>query len=454
MQYFEAAIGDPHPQVRLEAVVGLRHIGTLDAVSIAIQALDLPVDTAIDFALFRVMHELRNVWLPAFESGNFRFGGDARHIAFAFSSVADEVSLQPLVDILATRKLPADQVAELLSVLGVAGDAQQLAIVVNSLPHLADDDAKRVAVALLQSNRNHVPENASAIQPLLQSDDLELRQLAVQLSGRWRVQPAFEHLELRVADAALTENERILVGEAMMRIDAERARPILQATYNESPSPSVAATAAVAMATGSTTEAAKLIVALLGQQIDASLIDIMMDGLLRHRDGPQELTTSLSEVQLPSDVAQRALDRIRLSGQDLTDLAEAIRTAGQLKPLTTLTPAEIKTILEDVSARGQTQRGAEIFQRRHLQCITCHRVEGEGGQVGPDLSGLGGSARVGDILSSLLEPSATIKQGYQTAHVVTVDGRIVSGIVQQRTQQSITISRRDESPAHNLEQRY
>jgi len=71
--------------------------------------------------------------------------------------------------------------------------------------------------------------------------------------------------------------------------------------------------------------------------------------------------------------------------------------------------------------------------------VTCHRVDGEGGQVGPDLSGLGGSARVGDILSSLLEPSATIKQGYQTAHIITVDGKIISGIVQQRTQQNVTI---------------
>ena len=42
-------------------------------------------------------------------------------------------------------------------------------------------------------------------------------------------------------------------------------------------------------------------------------------------------------------------------------------------------------------------------------------------------------------MSSLLEPSATIKQGYQTAHIITVDGRIISGIIQQRTQQSVTI---------------
>ena len=225
----------------------------------------------------------------------------------------------------------------------------------------------------------------------------------------------------------------------MVQVNAKLAGPIMQSTFDAATSPSVAATAAVSMATESPGEAARMIVKLLGQQIDPSLIDVMVDGLLRQKAGPQELTTSLHDKQLPGEVAQRALDRIRLSGQNLTELAHAIRKAGQLKPLTTLTAAEIGTILRDVSERGDAQLGAKIFHRRQLQCVTCHRVDGEGGQVGPDLSGLGGSARIGDILSSLLEPSATIKQGYQTAHIITVDGRIMSGIVQQRTQQNVTI---------------
>jgi len=354
MQYFKAAVRDPHPQVRLEAVAGLRQVATLDAVSVAIQALDLPVDTTLDFALFRIMHELRNVWLPEFESGRFRFDGNARHIAFAFSSVANEASLKPLVDVLATQQLDTDQVAEILVVLAAAGDAKQLAIVLDRLPGLAETDAKRVAAALLQSNRNQVPENSNAVQSLLQSEDAGFRQVATQLAGRWRVQPAFEMLAARLADASLADAERVLVGEAMVQVNAKRARPIVQSTFDAATSPSVAATAAVSMATESPNEAASMIVKLLGQQIDSSLIDVMVDGLLRQKDGPQELSTSLSGKQLPSEVAQRALDRIRLSGQNLTELAQAIRAAGQLKPLTTLTAAEIGTILRDVSERGDT----------------------------------------------------------------------------------------------------
>ena len=439
MQHFETAVGDQHPQVRLEAVSGLRRVGSLDAVAVAVQALNHPVDTTLDFALFRTVHELRDVWLPEFESGRFQFGGNARHIAFAFSAVAGEASLNPLIDLLKTQKLSADEVGEILVVLAASGDAKQRAIVLDRLPNLAINDAKRIAAALLRSDRNRIPTNSNTVERFLDSDDAEYRQLAIQLVGRWRVESAFETLAARLADKSLSEAERVWIGEATLQVDAERAGTILRATFESAPSPSIAATVAASMAIESPIDAASMTVKLLGQSIAPSLIDVMVDGLLRQKDGPEALAIALSGKQLQNSVAQYVLDRIRLSGQNLTELAQAIRAAGNLKPLAALTAAEIGSILRDVSKRGNAQRGTKIFHRRQLQCTTCHRVNGEGGEVGPDLSSLGGSARVADILMSLLEPSATIKQGYQTAQIITVDGKIISGILQQRTQQNVSV---------------
>lgn len=439
LQLLEAAISDTHAQVRLEAVAALRQMGTVDAVSLALKALDQPVDSALDFALFRITHELRQLWLPEFESGRLLFDSNPQRISFAVSAVAGEASLQPLVDILKTQQVSEQQLAGILVVLAASGDQEQRMIPVERLSTLKEDDARPVATALLQSGRDRVPANAETILPLLNSRDKELRQLAVRLAGRWSVQDAFDILADRLVDPSLADAERLAVGEAIVEINGDRARDILQDAFNRPASDSVAATCAAAMALDSPNSSAGMVVTLLQKRVDPSLVNLMADALLGQKTGPIELATALDGVTLNREVSQRILERVRLAGQDLSELAQAVRAAGGLQPLASLTGAEISSILQDVSQRGDAKRGVGIFRREKMQCTTCHRVNGAGGQVGPDLSSLGGSARTSDILMSLLEPSATIKQGYQTTQVVTIEGRVISGIVQQQTDQQITL---------------
>ncbi|MEK6249108.1 MAG: hypothetical protein N2C12_13070, partial [Planctomycetales bacterium] len=54
---------------------------------------------------------------------------------------------------------------------------------------------------------------------------------------------------------------------------------------------------------------------------------------------------------------------------------------------------------------------------------------GAGGQAGPDLSSLGGSSQIPYLFESILDPSAKLKDQYQTVVVETTDGRILTGIV-------------------------
>ena len=117
-----------------------------------------------------------------------------------------------------------------------------------------------------------------------------------------------------------------------------------------------------------------------------------------------------------------------------------MRQAGGLQPVgKTLDSTELAKILQAVDQQGDAKRGRRIFGRKDLQCLICHRVGRDGGRVGPDLSSLGGSAQLPEILQSLLEPSAKIKQGYQTTQVITIDGQILTGIVERQTDDLVTL---------------
>ncbi len=106
-------------------------------------------------------------------------------------------------------------------------------------------------------------------------------------------------------------------------------------------------------------------------------------------------------------------------------------------------------------SNGDARRGAIVFYQPQLLCATCHR-EGESGQgLGPDLAAVGKTAAGALVVEAILEPSKTIRKGYETVAVVTKEGKTLTGrLVEERPDavvlresgpqgKSITIARAD-----------
>ena len=72
-------------------------------------------------------------------------------------------------------------------------------------------------------------------------------------------------------------------------------------------------------------------------------------------------------------------------------------------------------------------RGRRLF--REALCIRCHRVDGEGGVAGPDLSAAGQRFSRRDLLASVLTPSAVVAEKYRQSIIVTRSGRSLTGRV-------------------------
>lgn len=80
--------------------------------------------------------------------------------------------------------------------------------------------------------------------------------------------------------------------------------------------------------------------------------------------------------------------------------------------------------------QGDWLKGRELFTTR-LQCAKCHRIRGEGGLIGPDLSNLL-HRDMASVLRDIREPSATIHPDYVTYQVDLTNGEFVTGFM--RTQ--------------------
>ena len=93
-------------------------------------------------------------------------------------------------------------------------------------------------------------------------------------------------------------------------------------------------------------------------------------------------------------------------------------------------------------AGGDPEKGRATFLNNSaVYCQRCHKLDGQGGEVGPALNGI--AAQPGKdrryLLEAVVLPSATIAKGYETAVLTLVDGRVVSGVVKEETKTQLRL---------------
>ena len=80
-------------------------------------------------------------------------------------------------------------------------------------------------------------------------------------------------------------------------------------------------------------------------------------------------------------------------------------------------------------------KGRVMFNR---VCASCHKLYGEGGEIGPDLTG-SDRKNLHYILSNVIDPNAEIPNDYRTAIIRMKDNRVLIGVVRSREPKRITL---------------
>lgn len=91
-----------------------------------------------------------------------------------------------------------------------------------------------------------------------------------------------------------------------------------------------------------------------------------------------------------------------------------------------LLPALRSALAPGAPARDPA-RGRQLFAA--VDCFRCHRVAGEGGAVGPDLSAVSGRFSPADLLRAVLDPDATVSDQYAQSVIILDDGEQLTGRV-------------------------
>ena len=99
--------------------------------------------------------------------------------------------------------------------------------------------------------------------------------------------------------------------------------------------------------------------------------------------------------------------------------------------------AELKP---DVLKKANLSNGRALYVKA---CANCHRLFGEGTDIGPDLTGSQRS-NLDYILENVLDPNAIVPREYQVTIVETKKGRTLSGMVKKETDVALTLQTANE----------
>ena len=175
----------------------------------------------------------------------------------------------------------------------------------------------------------------------------------------------------------------------------------------------------------------------------------LADELLTTPPRAMQLAAALREDALPPAIRSLVLESALRPTTDpaIRDLFEAFIPESQRTQRLgdTINPTDILQLDSDLT------RGRKLFHDSTVvQCRSCHRIDGKGTELGPDLDAIGKKYDRPKLLESILQPSLQIDPKYTTQLVETISGTVHSGLLVQRDDKAIVL-RDAQNKTHRIE---
>ena len=432
---------DENPRVRLQAIVACTHTTNAQAMEVAASAADSSTDKFLDYALKQAVFALKPYWLPALRTGQLNFENKPARVSMLVRADGTSDVLQSLRALLQSAQTDIAARESYWRILADTGDTNDLA----AMLRIRDTALQaRVLPALIVASRarNLRPSGdlGAALQPLIKDGLAEIRAESFRLAGLWKLSTFEAEAEQTAMNPKVVEPVRRAAVEALGAFNTEAGRAILARLAASEPGPRVRAAAIAAISlTDLPAAATQAATALARIKDDAAVTDLFTVFLQRQR-GLEALAVALATTPPSSQAAHLGLRLVNASGRHDAQLSLALsRAAGLTAQNSQMTAAQIATFAAEVRSEGNAKHGAEIFQRPQLGCVACHAVNGQGGNIGPNLSALGSAQPVEFIVGAILEPQKEIKEGYIALAVTMKDGEEHQGYALRETRDELVL---------------
>ena len=288
----------------------------------------------------------------------------------------------------------------------------------------------------LEGKRIRLPSDWNvAYKRLIESTDRDVVEKTIELAVKGRHQDSIRSLQARMVDQSESVERR---RDAMRILAANKIQGVGKVLLGLIDDELLRESAIDALASFNEPVTGKTILASY-QKLSLPQKRTAISTLSSRADWSSELLDAIeSGVVKPSDLTAYNARQIRsISNQDLT--ARLNRLWGEVRETPKDRARQITKLRQwltpDTLAQANHANGKKLFSKH---CASCHRFFGEGGKVGPDITGAQRD-NLAYMLENILDPSASVSKNFQTHIIENEDGRVITGLVESETKDMVTI---------------
>lgn len=367
-----------------------------------------------------------------------------------------ESAVGPLMKLFQGGRLPAERQGTVVEMICNRGNANDLKVVFDKIvqPDGFTPDLRLKAMQWMTDaavTRKVKPAgDLAAIEKLVVGESAAahpaLQQASIKLASTWKDAAVLPALRSLATDAKTKPDMRRVAIEGLVAVgNAESKATLLKLVGKDVPL-TVRMQAAAGLSGMDLSAAAQAGAEILASATAKDSPDEMLAAFLDRKGGADVLAAEIAKQKLSADVAKRSLRYMYSVGRSDASLSDVLsKAAGIAADAPPPTPEEVTQIAADVVAKGDAARGEKIFRRKDLNCMKCHSVSRAGGQVGPELSAVGGSSPVDYVVNSILNPNLAVKEQYVTRIFALNNGKVLTGVVIDRD--DVRINMRDANGA-------
>jgi putative membrane-bound dehydrogenase-like protein len=439
------ALGDQEPAVRRAGALALGRIGGDSAPGALVSFLqaDREGDAFLKDAYLRALERLGKPGIDALLS--LASSGDKeRELAVeAFLGLRGKAAAEALPEMFSRPDITTSQRESLVrSYTNYQFDPpislEPLAAFLARRPNETLDVIRAAVEVFASSGEVNARKATDLVFGLLRSQDDEARYVAIKAIEELRLSAAAPQLVEIMSDRTKRESERAAAVRALRGLSDKKAVAPIQALL-EGQNPATLKSEALRALSGLDAIAARAAAQKLLDQPDPTLLSEAVMVLGSTKSGAKLIGERFIAKKLPRDFFPQVTEALKKFADDpaVAKLqAEALRGA----LLVSLEPGQIEKVRKQVSDKGDPKRGRELYlNTKLLACATCHRMEGVGGSVGPDLTRIWDTQTLDKLLESIVDPSKEIKEGFQTYRLATADGQILMGLKIKEDAKEVTI---------------
>jgi len=286
----------------------------------------------------------------------------------------------------------------------------------------------RAAVEVLAASGSaNAPKATQLVLSLLARPDAEIRLIAIKAAEDARLTGTATKLLELLADVKNTEVERTAAVKALRVLGEKKAvEPILALLNGQHPA-TLKAEALRSLAALDIV-AARAVAEKLLDQPDPTLLTEAVLVLATTKPGAKLIGERFVAKKLPRDFFPQVTEALKKFADDpvINKLQTEVLRGGLLL---SLEPGQVEKIRKLVAEKGDPKKGRELYlTTKILACASCHKMEGVGGNVGPDLTRIWETMTVEKLLEAIIEPGKEIKEGFQTYRVTTTSEQVITGL--------------------------